>query len=243
MYIFDIHSHILPGLDDGAKNEDESLKMIQIAYEQGIQKIMATPHYSRRYHHYQVEELWEMSWTLEQKAKEKKIVDQEFHIYPGQELFCSEEMMEKLRKGQVLTLAGSTYILVEFFPGTSYSSMYRSIREMTMLSYRPIIAHVERYPELREENGRIEELIGSGALLQMNYTSVAGSWYGKDTRWCRRMLQEEKIHFLGTDMHNTTSRKPEVREAVAWMGKHLDHDYVKSICCKNPERVLKDQRI
>ena len=73
--------------------------------------------------------------------------------------------------------------------------------------YRPVIAHIERYGALREK-GRVEELTEIGALMQMNYRRIGGKWYEETTRWCRKMLKDEKIHFLATDMHNTKARKP-----------------------------------
>lgn len=242
MYIFDIHSHILPGLDDGAKDQAESLRMLRMAQEQGIRKIIATPHWSRRYQCYSPDEVKEKCCELERCARERKIVDSGFHIYAGQEFFYSEEMADKHRNGKVLCLADSRFVLVEFFPGISWSALSRGIRELSMLSYQPIVAHMERYSALREAD-RVEELIEAGALMQMNYGSVDGAWYEKDSRWCRKMLKSGNVHFMGTDMHNTTSRSPRIKETLRWMRGHLDQDYVEDICCRNAERIVTNQRI
>lgn len=242
MYIFDIHSHILPGLDDGAQNEAESLKMLQMAYEQGVKKIVATPHWSRRYHHYSLRQVDAMCYALECRAKEEGVVGPEFCIYPGQEFFYSEEMAEKLENGETLRMAGSRFILAEFFPGVSWSVLFGGVRRLSMLSYQPIIAHIERYPVLREGE-RVEELIDAGAMLQMNYGSIDGAWYEKDSKWCHKMLKNGYVHFMGTDMHNTTSRKPRIDDAVRWLTNHLEQEYVEDICFKNAERMSANQRI
>lgn len=104
--------------------------------------------------------------------------------------------------------------------------------------YRPVIAHIERYGALREK-GRVEELTEIGALMQMNYRRIGGKWYEETTRWCRKMLKDEKIHFLATDMHNTKARKPSTQGAEVWMAKHLDSIYMKKLCYKNALKLIK----
>ena len=136
-----------------------------------------------------------------------------------------------------MTLADSRYVLVEFMPWVPYSEMQRCVRTLTQEQYRPIFAHVERYEVLREE-GRPEELVDMGALLQMNYRRISGKWYEETTRWCRKMLKQEKIHFLGTDMHNTKTRRPSIDDAYVWMDKHLEPSYLKKICYRNQKIIL-----
>ena len=74
--------------------------------------------------------------------------------------------------------------------------------------------------------------------MQMNYRPVGGKWYAETTRWCRKMLKENKIHFLSTDMHNMKARKPDTREADAWMEKHLDRIYMRAVCYKNAQEII-----
>ena len=77
----------------------------------------------------------------------------------------------------------------------------------------------------------------------MNYRRIGGKWHDETTRWCRAMLKEEKIHFLGTDMHNTEERRPETREAEKWMNKHLSKRYLKNILYNNARDILTNTRI
>ena len=74
--------------------------------------------------------------------------------------------------------------------------------------------------------------------MQMNYKPIGGKWYEETTRWCRKMLKEGNVHFLGSDMHNMRTRKPELMEASHWMEKHLDNEYIKSISYANAEKIL-----
>lgn len=76
----------------------------------------------------------------------------------------------------------------------------------------------------------------------MNFRAIGGKWHDFTTRWCRKALKEGFVHFVGTDMHNMRTRKPETESAVVWMEKHLEPDYVKN-CFKNPEKILRNERL
>lgn len=236
----DMHCHILPGLDDGAASLSASIQMIKIAKEQNIKALIATPHYSNQFQNDDPEKIKRLCSTLEQKIQEE--VDSRFKIFPGQEIFNSEDIVEKLKRGKALTMAGSDYVLVEFLPSVPYSSIFRTTQTLVLNQYMPILAHVERYSVLREK-GRIEELQEMGAYMQMNYRSVVGRWYDEKTRWCRKMLKEGNIHFLGTDMHNTRSRSPDTMEADLWLDKHLEASYIEELTYENPRKIIKHEKI
>lgn len=119
----DIHSHILPGMDDGSANLEESLEMLRMAASQGFRNFIATPHYSPLYRNLCPDRIREQCAWLEGKAKAS--VQEEIRIYPGQELFYEDGLEEKLDEGKLLTLADSSYVLIEFAPRTPYPEMYR----------------------------------------------------------------------------------------------------------------------
>ncbi len=236
----DIHAHVLPGADDGAETIRESHEMLRMDVRQGFRTVIATPHYSAQYRNDRPEWIRSQCRKLESWAREK--LNPELRIFPGQEIFYSEDVPEKLERGELLTLGGSSYVLVEFHPAAAYSAIYRAVRELTAGRYTPVLAHIERYEALRE-TGRIEELLRAGARMQMNYRSVQGAWYRANTRWCRRMLKEGRIHFLSTDMHNTSYRSPDTEETCQWMEAHLPKGYIRELCCKNAEKILNDERV
>lgn len=231
----DLHCHVLPGIDDGAADVGESLRMIKLAARQGVYAVVATAHYSRQFRNEDPEQLRRLMEELQRKVRTE--MEKDFTIYLGQEIFYTEDVVEKLKKKKILTLNGSSYVLIEFFPSTPYSMIINSVRQLTMAQYTPIIAHFERYAFLRQEK-HVEELIQIGALMQMNYRPIGGKWYNETTRWCRKMLKEGNVHFLGTDMHNVGMRKPQIMEASRWMEKCLDREYVKDISYRNAEKIL-----
>lgn len=236
----DIHCHILPGLDDGARDVPETVTMVQMAVNQGIQGVIVTPHHSAGFTKATPEII--RAYCAKLEAAFQKKIHENFRFFPGQELLYSDNTLEKLKKGQVLTLADSNYVLLEFLPDVNYSYLFTAIRRMTADNYRPVLAHAERYGVLRVK-GRMDEVIEAGAYIQMNYRSIGGTWYNETTRWCRSMLKQQKVHFLGTDMHNDSSRCPETAKAEIWMQKHLSEDYLQRICFSNAESILKNIRI
>lgn len=235
----DLHCHILPGLDDGAKSMEESIKLLKAARKQEIFSVVATPHYSPRFRNEDPEKIRRLCKEVEAKARE--VIDPDFRIYEGQEIFYTEDVLQKLEKGEILTIAGSPYLLLEFLPEVPYSQIYRAVRQLVFAGYKPILAHVERYTVLREP-GRVEELRESGAFLQMNYRRIGGKWYDETVRWCRKMLKQQKIQFLATDMHDTRYRYPDTEKAEIWMQKHLELSYRKKICFENGEKILKTSK-
>lgn len=237
--IADVHSHILPGLDDGSPSGKTSLEMLRTASAQGIRRIIATPHYSFQFQNADPHRIKGLCRGLNKKAAKEKIP---CRVCPGQEILYSERALELLEEGKLLTMAGSRYILIEFDPEASYSFIHMATRKCATEGYMPIIAHVERYRSVRGP-GKAQELIGQGAYLQMNYERIAGRWNDDTARWCRSMLRQEKIHFLGTDMHNMTGRRPEITRPLRWIERHLEPGYAEKILRINAMKILADKKI
>ena len=237
----DIHSHIIPGIDDGAKSLEESLAMLAMAAGQGIDSLIATPHYSPHYRNLHPELIREGCAHLEEQARAS--VSPDIRIYPGQEICYEDGILEKLEEGRLLTLADSSYVLIEFSYRTPYPEMYRSLQRIGLAGYSPVLAHAERYPALRGEEGSLDELVEAGVLIQMNYGSLEGPWHSGDLRWCRKQIKEERVHFLATDMHGADMRPPRTEKASAWMEKHLEAEKREALCRGNAEKLLKNENV
>lgn len=233
--IIDIHTHILPGIDDGARDWDESRSMLEQAYKQGIRCILATPHYSRKGH---PGNLFDLAEQLQYEAYK---IAADFMTGLGQETYYHEELAENLKSGRALTLAGSRYVLVEFDPHVPYERLYQGIRKLCMATYIPVIAHMERYSCLREQ-GRLEDLVQCGCRLQMNYNSLEGNgiWH-RETRWCRKQILENRVHYLGTDMHRMDYRKPTIGRSLKWLEEHVSINRMDALLYKNAESIIQQK--
>lgn len=231
--MIDIHTHILPGIDDGAPDIEETKRLLEMSWKQGVTTIIATPHYS---HHTDLAKLQECL-RMTQKAA-KKIAPQ-FEIYLGQEILYFEGITDCLDQGKALTLANSRYVLVEFRPDDNFVRLSRAVRELVSMGYFPVVAHIERYVCLRKK-GKTEELIDYGAYLQMNASSVLGGVFNWDARWCRKEIAEGRIHFIASDMHNSSSRSPRMADAWKKLGKNKAL-LQKQIFWINQKYILKDK--
>lgn len=227
----DVHAHVLPGVDDGAADWDESRRMLTCAYEQGIRTIIATPHYSHR------QDAGKLQEAARQLDWEARAIAPDYNIFLGQEILYFDSLVEKLKEGQALTMAGSRYVLTEFMPRISFSRLYQAVRSLTVAGYYPIIAHVERYEALRGRN-KMEELAGTGCYLQMNYKSLEGSLLDGNARWCRRQVLEGRIHFLGTDAHRMDIRPPEIAKSLEWLKQHVTEDCIADMTRENAVRII-----
>lgn len=212
--IIDVHAHILPGVDDGPSDWEEAVWMLKCSYEQGIRTIIVTPHYSRKQ---DPERLRKKAKDL---AKEAACINSDFRILLGQEIMYFDSIVERLQEGHALTLAESRHVLVEFLPNTSYKKIYQGVRKIMMAGYYPVIAHVERYETLRDEEN-MEELAETGCMMQMNYRSLQGTILNRNVRWCRRQVLDGRISLFGTDAHHRDFRTPEIAGSLHWLQAHM----------------------
>ena len=235
----DMHCHILPGIDDGSANPKETLTMLRMALKQDFVGMIVTPHGSvQNASTERVEESRSLIKKFRIQAYQRLGI--RLPVFPGQEIMYSVDTRQLLKEGKLLTLADSRYILLEFMPGTPYSKIYSAVRQMQTTGYIPILAHVELYHVLHEE-GRLDELIEAGARIQMNYSSVGGSWNNNTAQWCKKQLKNRCVHYLGTDMHNSGERSPETEHAEKWMQKNLDEEYIWALVQGNARRILDDR--
>lgn len=234
----DVHSHILPGVDDGAQDIDEAMAMINLAYQKGIRKIFLTPHYVPGRTNRQAEELQEIFEAFYTKVREK--YGEEIFLYLGNEIYYRNGVVKDIEEGKALTMADTRYVLVEFNISISYSELYQAVKKMIQCSYIPIIAHYERYECLFEQEDRVRELKEQGARLQMNFSSFIGK--DKHSLFCRKMVREHLVHFFGTDTHDTERRPPNARRGLlALLRSGVTEHRVKIIMKRNFECVVKDK--
>lgn len=231
--MIDMHCHVLPGVDDGSANAAETRELLQMAWNQGVDSIIATPHFS---HHTDFAKLKERLQLTKEIAKK---IDPSFQIFPGQEIMYFEEIIDWLDRKRALTLAESRYVLVEFQPGDKFIKLQRAVRELVSAGYLPVIAHVERYQCLREK-GRTAELIGNGAYLQVNSSTVTGGLFDRDAGWCRHEIAEKRIHFVASDMHDPKHRPPHMQEAYRKLKKY-GPAVPKRLMELNQTYILKDR--
>lgn len=234
--VTDIHCHILPGVDDGAKNLDQSKEMLDIAYEEGIRIMIATPH-----HMPEDEDNASPEVIQEKVAQLQAYVDEQGYdmtILPGNEVYFYSEAPELLEEGKINTMAGTDYVLVEFSPMDEGRYIRNSLAELQNMGYEPIIAHVERYDSLCKDLDRITELRDMGILIQVNVASIMGD-FGKPMKAvAEKLLKKQMVDFIGTDAHSSGRRAPRVKECAEYLYKKYPAAYVDKILYANAEKYI-----
>ncbi len=237
--IFDIHCHILPEVDDGARNRESTARMLKLAGEEGIDAIVATPHFSCDTEAVSVQELKKKYYEVQRHWKR---MGRQKELYLGNELYYSEGVVEALEQGLALTMNGTAYVLVEFAEYSAFSDIRRAIQKLLYAGYIPIIAHMERYEQLQKKE-RVLELVEMGAYIQSNTAAIMGEYGFGRKRFLLKLLREGLIHFVATDAHGTTQRKPQMRECIIYLEKKLGAKMAHEILEDNPKKMLSGRKI
>ena len=236
--MIDIHSHILPGIDDGAKTKEESIEIAKIAVENGITKMIATPHYDPGDSCFQEK----MNAGLEELNEEFLKEGIPLTLYPGAESFLNGETLAHLKEGRIPALNHTSYLLVEFPLQDLPLKIHDLLYQVQMLGYRPVIAHPERYREVQRNLNFVKEWIERGALIQINATSITGVNGSLPRETAKHLLSHDMVHLIGTDTHSPGNRKPGMKKALGilrkWMGEELTEEMMG-----NNEKILQGERI
>ncbi len=238
---FDVHTHILPAVDDGASSMKITKEMLKEAYKQGIRYMIATPHYMKGEKKVPIEQLRQCLQRVQEEAYQ---ISPEFRLYFGNELYYSDSVLEDIENGLAATLAESDYILVEFSVTAQYREIYQGLRKGIEMGYRPVLAHMERYECLYKKYENIDELLSLGVYFQMNAGSVIGGLFDRRAAYCRKLIQEGYIHLLGSDCHNMEHRPPKMKEAVKILKKKkISENVLEKILFYNPRCILDNRYI
>lgn len=232
----DIHSHILPGLDDGARNFEISLHMLRQAEEENISDIILTPHYKPMRRNMSPDGVKKILHELEE---EKQAAGISVRLHLGNEIYYSSEVISALREGKVFTMAGSSYVLVEFSPREDYRYIRDAFYQLLTEGYSPIVAHIERYECLMEKKIRVEELYDMGCCLQVNASSIIGGNGMESKRNAKWLLKREFVQFVASDCHDDSKRKPQLAEAAAYVARKYGETYCDRIFRDNANALLR----
>ena len=228
----DIHCHILPEVDDGARNLEESLAMLR----QGVEAVILTPHQKPNRPSITVASVLERTQKLQQAATENGI---DIRLYSGGEIFCCMDTIELLKQGKAGTLAGSDYILTEFSPEEEWAYIRNCLYELLCEGYRPIVAHTERYRNVVKDFNRVEELKDMGCRIQINAGELPGLLGGQLKRTARSLVKEELADLMGTDAHRAEGeRSVSMAEGAAWLQRHCSPEYAARLLYKNATHIL-----
>ncbi|PAF40411.1 tyrosine protein phosphatase, partial [Terribacillus saccharophilus] len=225
--MIDIHCHILPGVDDGARTLEDSIEMAKAAAAQGIHTIVATPHHrNNQFDNYREDILTRVD-ELNRILEEENI---EVNILPGQETRIYGDLAEGLSAKEILPVNLDTpYILVELPTSTVPKYTNKLLYDLQVEGYTPVIVHPERNSELLSKPDKLYELVKSGVLTQVTAASLVGKFGKKIRNFSHEIIQSNLTHFIASDAHNVRSRSFMIVEALNEIeelyGIELIHNY------------------
>jgi len=236
----DTHCHMLPGVDDGASTWDDALAMARLAVADGVCVSVVTPHQLGTNRHLDGPTIRAKTAHLQEFLNQNGVG---LRVLPGAEVRVEPDLIEKIREGEVLTLADrGRYVLLEL-PHEVYLPLEDMLRNLRQAGLTGILAHVERNQGVLAQPGVIPPLLEAGCLLQVTASSLTGSFGPDVEKLAVRLVERGQIHFVATDAHGAKMRRPQMREAFR---KAVDLAGYKVACelfHDHPAAVLDDQVI
>lgn len=236
----DIHTHLLPGVDDGAADMSAACELVRMAWQNGTDTILLTPHYRGKYRENTVAWLRE-NYDLLCRTVAQELPEMKLHL--GMEVHYETETPDKLLAGRVLTLNDSQYVLLEFRSSALRSQITMGVSEVVRCGLTPIIAHAERYDIFLSDPTLADEVLYMGALLQLNADSVMGAHGFFVKRFCHKLLKAQKVHFIASDAHDQKIRPPMLRDCYCRVSKKYGQEYAWAVFRENARAVLENRTL
>ncbi|MCM1187232.1 MAG: protein-tyrosine-phosphatase [Lachnoclostridium sp.] len=231
--IIDIHTHILPGIDDGSQSMDESIQMLRIAEREGITDVMVTPHYKGGRHNASPQTVLRLLDELREHAVALGI---SVSIHLGNEVLYFSEVEEALDEKYIFTMNGSDFVLVEFHPGDRYGYIRNALDHVQGMGYTPVLAHVERYACMLKDKDAVRQIRDMGVRIQVNASSVEGALGWSVKHFTHEILRKHLVDYIGTDAHNCDRRAPEIQKCAKILYKKFGDEYADSVLYGNAQR-------
>ncbi|MED4534444.1 CpsB/CapC family capsule biosynthesis tyrosine phosphatase [Metabacillus fastidiosus] len=237
--MIDIHSHILPNVDDGPQNINDSINMAQMAVEEGITKIIATPHHQNGRYTNKKERILKEVEALNQLLERENIL---LEVLPGQETRIYGEILEDLEKGEILSLNQSNYLFIELPSGHVPRYTEQLLFDIQLKGLTPIIVHPERNAQIFEDPDLIYKLVEKGILTQVTAGSLAGQFGKEIQKFTCQLIEASLTHFIASDAHNVTNRSFQFTAAMNILTKEFGNP-VAIVFKENAELIIDGDNI
>lgn len=243
--MIDIHSHIIFDVDDGPKTLEDSRRLLEESYRQGIRTIISTSH--RRKGMFETPEE-KIAANFKQVQEVAKQVADDLTVLYGAEIYYTSDILKKLEEGTFPSLGGTKYVLIEFSMNTPYKDIHSALGNVIRLGMTPVVAHIERYHCLENDEDRVSELINMGCYMQVNSSNVLkpklfGDRYKFMKKRVQFFLERDLVHFVASDMHNLDDRPPYMQKAYQIVAKKYGAERAEELFKTNQEILLSNEFI
>lgn len=236
--MIDIHSHILPGIDDGAKSSSETLDLLKKAEKEGISSIIATPHHNPEFKP-SIETITSLVNKTNTIAQNNNL---DINVLVGQEIRLYENLVSDLENNNLLTLNQSKYILIEF-PSNHVPDYAQDVcNQLQMSKYQPIIVHPERNTDIIKNPNILYDLVQHGALAQITAGSIIGKFGTKAKKTAFKLIEHELIHFIASDTHHLKTKDFHMKAATKKLSKIYGQYYTQYLI-DNAKKLVNNETI
>jgi protein-tyrosine phosphatase len=233
----DVHCHILPGLDDGSDSVDTSLKMAEMAIEDGVTHVIATPHANSEYDF--IPEL-----VQSRRDEIQSYLGDRLTIVTGCDFHLSFENLAALRAApHRFTLNQGDYLLVEFANFSIPASMDQTLHQLQLLGLHPIITHPERNPLIRSQWDRLWGWLRQGCYVQVTAQSITGGFGRRAQQAADLLLEANAVHFVASDAHNVTTRPLRLRPVFDALVESEGEERARALLEENPRAALESRAL
>lgn len=240
--MIDIHSHILPNIvgDDGSRSEEMTLEMGRQLIESGFSMVFATPHFIHGESYQRYGDIVNISCKINELFEENGI---SLKVLPAHEISLDQIIGEKLSTGEIGSLGGSKYVLIELPMNDIPMNFESIIFDLKLKGFIPILAHPERNAKIKENPSIVYKYLDMGIFCQLNLRSISGL-YGKTTKETARwILNQGYYQFIGSDGHNSSSRSMDVKNELEILKTIISEEYYKDLTINNPFKIVEDKTI
>ena len=234
----DIHSHLIPNVDDGSKSIETTFDIFEEAEKVGFTDIILTSHYTPDYYETKPNELIFWKDKLQEVLQSK---NQKLKLHSGMEIYITEKLSTLIEGKKVLTLANSRYILIELPMNTSINYLDYIIYYLETIGLKLILAHPERYRHVQERPDIVEEYIKKGCLMQCNYGSILGLYGGEAKKTIKYLLKKDLVHFIASDCHRPKQIYIEVPKALKKIERIIGNQKLDEITTLNQQKILANE--
>ena len=238
----DLHCHLLPGLDDGAKTPETTLQMAKQAVQSGVRQIVCTPHCTTGDPR--------LRTRLTRIKKAVEVLNYVFGqmqlpltLYAGIELLCNDRLSETLERREFLTLAGSRYLLIEFPFDVTLSRIERAANAVRQAGYIPVLAHPERYTAVWRNPDCLSVWFYAGYVIQLDKDSVLGRFGNHCARTAAWALSHGVAHVIASDAHDTRTRTTSLQAIWQYVANNYSLSYANLLLQRNPQGIVQGRRI
>nr|WP_306267830.1 CpsB/CapC family capsule biosynthesis tyrosine phosphatase [Pararhizobium sp. IMCC3301] len=238
--MIDIHSHILPGLDDGAANLEVALKIARLAVADGIQQMACTPHVTPGLYNNTTAGISQAVEALQESFLQEDIPLQ---LFVGADIHATPDITMRLSAGELPTLNGSRYFLFEPSHDVAPPGLLNLVKNLIGKGFFPIVTHPERLRWIEKQYKLVIDMRNAGALIQLTAASIVGKFGSRAQYWSERMLDDRLVDVVASDTHHPIRRPPLLSKARDSISLRMSEKEAVEMTVHTPQAILQNQDV